>query len=70
MFGRRYDQQPTGAIREHVNLGYDPFITLWLRALAALGDLVFEAGSATAEELELANALRARYAGSEWTRRC
>jgi lipoate-protein ligase A len=69
MFGRRYAQQPTAAIREDGNLDCNPFATSWIGALATLGDLAFEPGTYTGDELELADALRVKYAGPDWTRR-
>ncbi len=69
VFERRYNQQPAAAIREHINLDGDRFVELWTRSLAALGDLLFEPGHCSTDELCLADTLHAKYAGPAWTRR-
>jgi lipoate-protein ligase A len=69
VFERRYDQQPAAAIGEYVNLDGDRFAELWTRSLEAIGDLLFEPGACTPEELGRADTLRAKYADPAWTRR-
>lgn len=69
ILGGRYDQQRVG----RMTLPFDQTIvqlrSSFVETLAALGDLRFEDGEWTPEELAAADELIPKYAGDEWTKR-
>ncbi len=69
VLGSRYDQQRVG----RVSVAFDTTIvrlrSLFVDTLGALGDLPFENGEWTPEELDAADELIPKYAGDEWTKR-
>ena len=69
LWERRYDQQPSAALGPLLNLDMEEFAARWLAALADVTCQTFSPSAWTAAELHLAETLRAKCAGDEWTLR-
>ncbi|UCG16294.1 MAG: lipoate--protein ligase family protein [Phycisphaerales bacterium] len=69
MFERRFEQQPTAAIRRMLPMSVDDFARHWVIALGDVTGMRFEIGAWAGAELALAAELTAKYTGDEWTRK-